>query len=113
MKKGKKLSERIERERLIRSESEWHDPRKQHSDVRHATVPSAGADTKIAPYLESFSNDVQNLGPLPKTDLTTPESARAALFMINQKIEQLNRYRKTAEALKSLLLSRHDDIELN
>lgn len=112
MKKGKKLSERIEKERLIRNEVEWNDPRK-HPDARYATIPSAAADAEIAPYLDNFVTDVKNIGPLPKTDLTTPESARAALYMLNEKLEQLERYRKTAQALKSLLLNQNEDVELN
>ena len=112
MKKVKKLSERIEKERAIGNESEWPQTRRR-ADARFATVPSASADSELAPYLDGFVADLKTLGPLPKTDLTTPESARAAIYMLNEKLEQIERYRKTATALKSLLLDQAADVELN
>ena len=108
MKKAKRLSERVEKRTKI-DEPEWQSPAKS----KPAKVASATEDTELGPYLENFVTEIRTLGPLPKTDLTTPESARAAVFVLNEKLEQLERYRKTAEALKSLLLNQDVDGELN
>lgn len=112
MKKGKKLSERIERERTKRDEPEWH--RSKHPiNTRPPAIPSASKDTQLGSYVESFVSELETLDPLPKANLMTPESARAAIYVLNQKLAQLERYKKTAEALKSLLLSHGSDKELN
>jgi hypothetical protein len=59
----------------------------------------------VGPFLDSFMNDLSNLEALPAIDLTTPESAQAALEVLNQTQEQIQAHLKTAQALKRVLSS--------
>ena len=117
MRKSKKLSERIEKKRADRGEPEWQQSKqlwsKQGLNTKSAAIPSAVRDTQLESYVSSFISDVETLGHLPSGNLMTPESARAAVYMINEKLAQLEKFKKTAEALKGLLLSHGSDEELN
>ena len=102
MKKTKKLTERIEKKKTTLSDlqSEWSGKPRQ---VERVVVPSASPDEELFPYLDNFLSDVKTIGPMPDSDISTPEGARAAVHMLSEKLEQLEKYRKTAVALKSLL----------
>ncbi len=82
---------------------EWSGKPRQ---VERPIVPSAMPDLEIMPYLNNFISDVRSMESLPKSDLSTPEGARMAVHMLSEKLNELERYRKTALALKSLLLSK-------
>lgn len=112
MKKGKKLSERIEKKRTDRKAAQWQRS-KRVIDTRSNVIPSATRDNHLSGYVEGFVAELETLGPLPSTDLTTPESARAAVYVLNQKLAQIERFKKTAEALKTLLLSQGSEKDFN
>jgi hypothetical protein len=58
----------------------------------------------VSPFLDSFMADISNLRPLPELDLTTEESARAALEVLDRTQEQIQAHLRTAQALKQVLI---------
>lgn len=111
MKKTKKLAERVEKKRSSLSDlqAEWSGKPRQ---IEKTVLPSASPDAELLPYLDNFLTEVKTIEPLPNSDISTPEGARAAVHMLSAKLEQLEKYRRTATALKSLLLNQVRDDQL-
>ena len=69
-------------------------------------------DPDVLSYIQSLSQELQQLPPLEPFDLKTTESALAALTMINRTQGQVERLLKNARALRTLLEQERGEREI-
>lgn len=66
------------------------------------------ADNDVEMHIAPFIQSIKNL-KMGEIDLTNAQSAKNAIPMLDELLEKINTYQKTAKVLKSVLEEKRDD----